>query len=148
MLCDFDSDKRCKRCGFVASSLPLYRNCQTIEEMARARLSAFAGGRIKVPAIPIGTGIASALSAIGISEERVKKIIGKDCGCKARASRLDKAGAAISKAIERIANKAASAVIPYEITEDDVATLAKAIYDSPATNEGLKEQAKNGHRPD
>jgi hypothetical protein len=43
---------------------------------------------------PLGLGgmIKAGLSAIGITEERVSKAIGKPCGCGKRAAKLDKLG--------------------------------------------------------
>ena len=43
---------------------------------------------------PLGLGgmIKAGLSAIGITEERVSKAIGKPCGCGRRAEKLDKLG--------------------------------------------------------
>jgi hypothetical protein len=43
---------------------------------------------------PLGLGgmIKAGLSAIGITEERVSKAIGKPCGCGKRAEKLDKLG--------------------------------------------------------
>lgn len=43
---------------------------------------------------PLGLGgmIKAGLSAIGITEERVSKAIGKPCGCGTRAEKLDKLG--------------------------------------------------------
>lgn len=38
----------------------------------------------------LGDLIESALSAVGITEERVTKLIGKDCGCKARKEWLNR----------------------------------------------------------
>lgn len=139
MLCVFNDSNLCERCGFKASRTPLYRSCQTIEELARERLQKMAANRISVPVLPLGSLISRGLTAIGVSEERVKAVIGKDCGCKARAARIDTASAAASKIIERAANAALTYALPFEITENDVAALAQALHDSPATNEGLKE---------
>jgi hypothetical protein len=46
------------------------------------------------PRKPLGLGgmIKAGLSAIGITEERVSKAIGKPCGCGKRAENLDKLG--------------------------------------------------------
>lgn len=139
MLCKFNDSNQCARCGFQASKVPLYRSCQTIEEMARERLRNMAANRISVPVVPLGSLISRGLTAIGVSEERVKAVIGKDCGCKARAARIDTASAVASKLVQRAANAALSHVLPFEVTENDVAALSQAIYDSPTTNKGLKE---------
>lgn len=142
MLCQFDEDTlRCYRCGFSAKSLPLYRHCQTIEEMARAHLDAWAHGRIKIPPLRLGSMIAAGLTTIGVTEERVKKIIGKDCGCAARKSKLDAVGEGVTTAIQGAANRALDAVLPHSVTESDVAALAQSIAASPLTNQGLKDKA-------
>ena len=144
MLCKFDDAMRCHRCGFVASKLPHFRECQTIEEMARAHLDAWAKNRAKVPPLHIGSAIAKGLSSVGVSAEWVSRVTGvKDCGCKKRAAALDSIGEAASKIIERAANWAMQSILPYDITEQDVAVLARAIYESPLTNQGLKDKARS-----
>jgi|688.fasta_scaffold01253_54 hypothetical protein len=141
MLCHFDNETlRCTRCGFIAKSLPHYRNCQTIEEMARAHLDAWAHGRIKIPPARLGSWIASGLSTIGVTEERVKKLIG-DCGCAARKNKLDAIGEGITTAIQTATNRALDAVLPHPVTEADVAALAQSIANSPILNQGLRDKA-------
>jgi hypothetical protein len=44
------------------------------------------------PSLGLGGMIKAGLSAIGITEERVSKAIGKPCGCGKRAEKLDKLG--------------------------------------------------------
>lgn len=142
MLCNFDDGTlRCPRCGYAASKLPLYRHCQTIEEIARAHLYAWAHGRIKIPPLRLGSMIAAGLTTIGVTEERVKKIIGKDCGCSARKNKLDAVGEGVTAAIQGVANRALDAVLPHPVTESDVAALAQSIAASPLTNQGLKDRA-------
>lgn len=142
MLCQLDETTlRCPRCGFLAKSLPHYRNCQTIEEMARHYVSAMARSRIKIPPLRLGSAIAAGLTMVGVTEDRVKKIVGGDCGCAARKSKLDAVGEGVSKTIERAANAALEAVLPYGVTEDDVAAVAQSIAASPLTNQGLKDKA-------
>jgi hypothetical protein len=141
MLCAFDSDTlRCPRCGFIVKKLPHYRHCQTIEEQARTHLDAWAHGRIKIPPARLGSWIAAGLTTIGITEERVKKIIG-DCGCAKRKNKLDAFGEGVTTAIQSTANRALDAILPHPITEDDVAALAQSIAASPLTNQGLKDRA-------
>jgi len=142
MLCNFeDGTLRCRRCGYTASKLPLYRHCQTIEEIARAHLDALARGRIRIPPLRLGSMIAAGLTTIGVTEERVKKIVGKDCGCAARKNKLDAVGEGVTTAIQSVANRAIDAVLPHPVTEADVAALAQSIASSPLTNHGLKERA-------
>lgn len=142
MLCDFDSENTCNRCGFVCEKVPHYRNCQTIEEIAREHLAEWSSNRIRVRPLLLGSAIAAGLSGIGVTEERIKKITGvADCGCKQRANALDSIGVAASQILQRAANWAMSSVLPYEVTEQDVAAMAQAIYESPLTNHGLKRKA-------
>jgi hypothetical protein len=141
MLCDFDADSlRCLRCGFLSEKLPQYRQCQTIEEMARSHLDAWAHGRIRVPPVRLGSIIAAGLNLVGVTEERVKKMVG-DCGCSRRKNTLDAAGESLSNAVSRVANKALDAIVPHPVTEDEVAALAQSIAENPLTNRGLKERA-------
>lgn len=141
MLCTFNDDLRCPRCGFLAKSLPHYRTCQTIEEMARTNLEAWAHSRIKIPPLRLGSAIAAGLTMVGVTEERVKKLVGGDCGCKARQNKLDAFGEGVSKAVASTANRALDAILPHPVTEDDVAAVAQAIASSPLTNQGLKDKA-------
>jgi hypothetical protein len=141
MLCDFDTDTlRCPRCGFIATKLPHYRQCQTIEEQARAHLEAWSHARIKIPPLRLGSMIAAGLNMVGVTEERVKKLVG-DCGCSQRKNKLDQVGEGVTQAISATANRALDAIIPHPVTEDDVAAVAQAIADSPLTNQGLKDKA-------
>jgi hypothetical protein len=141
MLCNFEENAlRCPRCGFIASALPHYRHCQTIEEQARAHLEGWARARIKVPPARLGSWIAAGLTAVGITEERVKKLVG-DCGCAKRKNRLDALGEGVTTAVQSTANRALNAILPHPITEEDVAAVAQSIAASPLTNQGLKDKA-------
>ena len=141
MLCQFSDDLRCERCGFLAKKLPHYRQCQTIEEMARAHLEAWAARRIRIPPLRLGSAIAAGLTMVGVTEERVKKLVGGDCGCKARQNKLDAVGEGVSQAVEKGLNGALSAVLPFPVTDADVAAVAQAIAESQLTNQGLKDRA-------
>jgi hypothetical protein len=113
--------------------------------MALSHLKDWAANRIYVPPLLLGSAIAAGLSMVGVSEDRVKKITGtSDCGCKERARKLDAIGVAAAKIVERAANWALASVVPYEVTDDDVAVLSRAIYDSPLTNPGLKSRYAAG----
>lgn len=141
MLCQFDDTTlRCLRCGFLAKSIPHYRHCQTIEEMARSHLDAWAHGRIKVPPVRLGSMIAAGLTFVGVTEERVKKLVG-DCGCAKRKNKLDAVGEVVTTAIQSAANRVLDAVLPHPVTEADVAALSQSIASSPLTNQGLKDAA-------
>jgi hypothetical protein len=141
MLCNFNPDTlRCSRCGFLADKLPQYRQCQTIEEQARAHLDAWAHGRIKIPPLRLGSMIAAGLTTIGVTEERVKKLVG-DCGCARRKNKLDALGEGLSNAVSASANRALDAILPHPFSEADVAAMSQSIADSPLTNQGLKDKA-------
>ena len=76
MDCDIDpSSLRCRVCGASVSAPHVRRNCGT-------------------PPSPPGLGdyVARALSAIGITEERVSAVIGRPCGCSERAEKLNELG--------------------------------------------------------
>lgn len=47
----------------------------------------------------LGDAVASVLSAVGITKERVKAVVGKDCGCTARQEALNRVGDAIAGAL-------------------------------------------------
>jgi hypothetical protein len=66
----------CFRCGFKICNvkLPVYRKCD---------IQAGPG---------LGDMVAAGLSAIGITEERVSKAIGRPCGCSERAEKLNELG--------------------------------------------------------
>lgn len=141
-MCVFDSDTlRCPRCGYRATSLPTFRVCRTVLEMAEDLLEKQSNHRVNVPAIPLGAIATKALSAVGITKERVSAAIGKDCGCQARAARLDYIGAGISSAVERAANYALNLAVPAPYASADVAEVANAIARSDWVNAGLREAA-------
>jgi hypothetical protein len=139
-MCDFKSDTlRCSRCGYLAKTLPLYRVCRTIPEIARQIAVDHATSRVAVPPLPVGTAIARGLSSVGITPARVKKVIGKDCGCDKRKSMLDEAGAAVSKLVELGLNGALNFAFPNSVEPEDVAAIANSLQASVLTNAGLKE---------
>ena len=47
------------------------------------------------PARGLGDMVSDALSLIGITKERVTKLVGRDCGCKRRQEALNRAGRAL-----------------------------------------------------
>ena len=62
----------------------------TIEEVRRRVASL----RVKSPAAPgLGDLVKAGLSAVGITEERVSKAIGRPCGCGKRAAAMNQFGA-------------------------------------------------------
>lgn len=142
VMCAFDSDTlRCRRCGYIASSLPTFRVCRTVREMAEKIAKDSRSRRIRVPRFAIGSWVAAALSAIGITSERVSAAIGTECGCKRRQDSLNIAGAAVSQFLEHTANQIVNTVLPVSITEDDVAEIANMIVASGAVNHGLVENS-------
>ena len=90
--------------------------------------------------------IAAGLTTIGITEERVKKLVG-DCGCAKRKNKLDALGEGVTTAIQSTANRALDAILPHPITEDEVAALAQSSAASPLTNQGLKDKAAGRPTP-
>lgn len=143
--CRFDEESmQCVRCGYRAARLPTYRVCKNLVEMARDAVVQSATRRVRVPPLPIGTATARALSSIGITPERFSKVIGKPCGCEKRKTAMDAAGAAISAAVERAANAVMNAVLPYPVSEEDIAAVATSFAHSPTVNRGLREAASAG----
>jgi len=65
------SSGTCKRCGRACFSKDLYRNCRR-------------------PGL--GDRVAAALSALGITKERVSRAVGGDCGCQKRQEKLNRWG--------------------------------------------------------
>jgi hypothetical protein len=97
MRCFYDPETlACRRCGHVARRLPTYRNCP---ESPKA---------IRLPRVHVGAAVERMLTAIGITEARVKEWTRlKDCGCKGRARWLDQWGYRQTHRLERLLNKAA-----------------------------------------
>jgi hypothetical protein len=76
--CDIEPASLCCRvCGAAVSSPSVRRNCGT-------------------PKPPPGLGdyVANALSAVGITKERVEAVVGGPCGCPERQAAMNAAGAA------------------------------------------------------
>ena len=137
-MCDFNSDSmRCSRCGYLAESLPTYRVCHTLEEIARHYLHTASSNRIRVPPIRLGDAVSSALEYVGVTKERVSKAIGKDCGCKQKQDTLNLIGMSVSGAVNNAANKVINALLPNPYSDDEVASLANSLAKNPETNKGL-----------
>lgn len=73
----------------------------TLEQVRHCIVAEHADGTITVdtdhPAYPrprpgLGDMVASGLSAVGITKERVSKLVGGDCGCKQRHEALNRLG--------------------------------------------------------
>lgn len=72
--CDIDpSSLRCRVCGSRVSAPHVRRNCGP-------------------PAPGLGDYVANALSAVGITKERVSAAVGGDCGCAARQQAMNEWG--------------------------------------------------------
>jgi len=109
--------------------------------MAETLLEEKTTQRIKVPPVPLGGMVSTALAAVGVTKERVSKLIGQDCGCKARADALNYVGAGISKAVQNAANFALNLAIPSPYSQQEVADVANMIAASEWVNEGLRDAA-------
>lgn len=140
--CEFDGQsKRCARCGFLAPDLPFVRECLTLEEMAEDVATYSMNTRIRLPPIPIGTGIAWVLSRLGINKEWLSKKLGRDCGCGQRQDSLDRIGQWISESASTAANRFANAVLPATPSQADVAAVLMAMMRDGTVNQGLRQSA-------
>ena len=73
--CDFDNDaKTCLACGFVGPCRDARRQCTASQKPG------------------LGDMVASALTAIGITKDRVSALAGGDCGCVKRQQQLNELG--------------------------------------------------------
>lgn len=97
-LCDFDNPKMtCPRCGYVAKRLPTYRECRPVPQP-------------EWQPIMVGDLVEKALTAVGITQERVERLTrtaGKPggCGCQGRKRWLNEKGVEVQKAIREAAKK-------------------------------------------
>lgn len=91
-LCDFNNDaKTCPTCGYVAKSLPTYRQCRPVPP------------KVWKP-IMVGDLVEKALTSVGITKERVEKLTRTEgqpggCGCGARKKWLNEQGVRVQKAV-------------------------------------------------
>jgi hypothetical protein len=85
MNCDFQNDaKTCPRCGYVAKSLPTFRECRPVPAQ-------------QWRPIDVGELVERGLSAIGITKARIEKLTRTankpgGCGCQRRKRWLTDAG--------------------------------------------------------
>jgi hypothetical protein len=87
--CEFDPESlTCPRCGYQARSLPTARICRP---PPTPRKKPFA----------LGDSIEAALSAVGITEQRVSSMIGRPCGCRKRRRVLNEVGYAAQRSVRR-----------------------------------------------
>ena len=61
--------------------------------------------------VAIGDLVASALSSVGITEERVSSLLGRPCGCSGRRARMNQAGYLVQFKAARAATAAYRAVM-------------------------------------
>ena len=98
MNCDFNNPHQtCPVCGYVAKSLPTYRECRPVPVK-------------KWQPIMVGDLVEKALTSVGITQERVEKLTrtaGKPggCGCAGRKKWLNEKGVEVQKAIRETAKK-------------------------------------------
>jgi predicted nucleic acid-binding Zn-ribbon protein len=62
----------------------------------------------------LGDRVADGLAAVGITKERVSKLIGKDCGCKKRQEALNRLGQRAAEAVRKLTGQDATNATPEE----------------------------------
>jgi hypothetical protein len=62
----------------------------------------------------LGDRVADGLAAVGITKERVSKLIGKDCGCKKRQEALNRLGQRAAEAVRKLTGQDATHATPEE----------------------------------
>lgn len=121
MLCDFvfdaDGDRlraTCARCGRVVrvKSRRVFAACRAAEvPLTAEQLAAVVKSGAEPDGWrpwPIGDAVQRGLAAVGITEERVRRITGwMDCGCSARAAALNHYGERLQRRIRWAAKAAA-----------------------------------------
>jgi hypothetical protein len=127
MLCDFvfdaDGDRlraTCARCGRVVrvKSRRVFAACRAAEvPLTAEQLAAVVKSGAEPDGWrpwPIGDAVQRGLAAVGITEERIQRMIGgRDCGCGARAAALN----AYGERLQRRIRGAAKAVAGFYIGE-------------------------------
>lgn len=61
-----------------------------------------------------GDHVATILAAVGITKERVSKLVGKDCGCKKRQEALNRLGQRAAEAVRKLTGQDATDATPEE----------------------------------
>lgn len=96
--CDFNNaELQCPVCGYRAKRLPTYRECRPLSVK-------------EWKPIMIGDLVEKALTAVGITQERVEKLTRTagqpgDCGCAGRKKWLNEKGVEVQQAIRDTAKK-------------------------------------------
>ena len=62
----------------------------------------------------LGDRVADGLAAVGITKERVSKLVGKDCGCKKRQEALNRLGQRAAEAVRNLTGQDAQNATPEE----------------------------------
>jgi len=110
--------KTCDRCGRTLNNAKAKRICINEQDRARAFERITKGPRIAVPRIFLGEKVQGLLRSIGITEERVKKILNvKDCGCSRRKKTLDDVSEELAFRLEVFLNRAADFLFGDYISE-------------------------------
>jgi hypothetical protein len=109
-------DGRCGRCGRKVLGRQL---CVTERDRAKTLQRLLYGHRIRIPSPRLGDKTQAVLSAIGINEERVKKVFGvKDCGCAERKKNLNDVSEELAFRAEHIINKALDFFVGDMVSEE------------------------------
>jgi hypothetical protein len=75
--CDFSSGLVCPACGYRARHASTHRICRPVPAP---------------PPFMLGDAVAAGLSSVGVTKELVSAIVGGDCGCDGRQSKLNELG--------------------------------------------------------
>ena len=62
----------------------------------------------------LGDRVADGLAAVGITKERVSKLVGKDCGCQKRQEALNRLGQRAAEAVRKLTGQDAPNATPEE----------------------------------
>ena len=111
LLCDFTDDGVCPRCGSTGEPGKTTRACQTPDEVTRALVEAAAPPWVRIPNPKLGDAVAATLAAVGITKERVSRIVGGDCGCDGRQEALNAASGKVAEFVEIVIDLTADAVL-------------------------------------
>jgi len=108
MWCQPDGeDGPCQRCGRRVTPKGSRQRCVTEADRAKTIHKMMHGHRIKVPSPRIGDKVGAALAAVGITEDRVKKLFRvKDCGCSDRKKSLNDVSEELAFRTEVVLNRA------------------------------------------
>lgn len=95
----------------------------TLEEVSGCVISENADATLTIdgthPAYPrqrrgLGDRVADGLATVGITKERVSKVVGKDCGCQKRQEALNRLGQRAAEAVRKLTGQDAQHATPEE----------------------------------